>query len=213
MHARKKPEQGMLIVLSGPSGAGKGRVTRLVLETMPELVLSVSVTTRCPRAGEREGADYFFATPEAFDALIEADGFLEHKCVFGQNRYGTPRAFVEEQRALGKDVLLEIDVKGALDVKNRVPDAVMIFLMPPSFAVLESRLRQRGTESDADIAARLDTAREELKSAHLYDYFIINDRLEQAAEETRLAIMAARLQASRRLDVIRAIMEGEKKTC
>ncbi|MFZ5975963.1 MAG: guanylate kinase [Bacillota bacterium] len=207
----QKAHGGMLVVLSGPSGSGKGTVSRLLLKAMPGMVLSVSVTTRPPRNDEREGVDYYFKSEEDFIKLAEADGFLEYKHVFGHNYYGTPRVFVEEQRVQGKDVLLEIDVKGALEVKGKAPDAVLIFIMPPSFAELEKRLRGRGTEDEQCIAARMNTAYQELQSAYQYDYFVINDDLDQAVRQIRMIVEASRLEVRRRLDVIAAILEGDRQ--
>lgn len=183
----------------------------MLLSDMPRLAFSVSVTTRAPRRDEREGVDYFFKSEQEFLELAKADGFLEYKHVFGRNYYGTPRAFVEEQRAKGQDVLLEIDVMGALEIKLKVSDAVLIFLMPPSFAELEKRLRTRGTEDDGAVAARMKTAYQELQRAYLYDYFVINDVLDLAVREIRTIVEASRLEVRRRLDVIGAILEGERQ--
>ncbi len=155
---------GLLVLLSGPSGSGKGNVSRLLLDRMPRLVLSVSATTRAPRENEAEGVDYYFKTEKEFLDIAKKGGFLEYKRVFGMNYYGTPRAFVDQQRAQGRDVLLEIDVTGALEVKRKVPDAVSVFVMPPSFAELERRLRGRGTEDDETVAVRMRTAYDELKA-------------------------------------------------
>jgi guanylate kinase len=202
---------GLLVLLSGPSGSGKGNVSRLLLDRMPRLVLSVSATTRAPRENEAEGVDYYFKTEKEFLDIAKKGGFLEYKRVFGMNYYGTPRAFVDQQRAQGRDVLLEIDVTGALEVKRKVPDAVSVFVMPPSFAELERRLRGRGTEDDETVAVRMRTAYDELKSARLYDYFVVNDDLEKAAGEVRAILEASRLEVRRRLDVIGAIMEGERQ--
>lgn len=202
---------GTLIVISGPSGSGKGSITQKLLERKPRLSLSVSMTTRAPRTGEREGVDYFFRSETEFLNIAREDGFLEYKHVFGHNYYGTPRAYVERQRALGKDVLLEIDVKGALDVKNAVPDAILIFIMPPSFQELEKRLRKRGTEDETAISARMKTAVEELKSACLYDYFVINDTLERAVRDIHMILAVSRMEARRRRDVIGEIMEGDRQ--
>ena len=203
--------KGLLVLLSGPSGSGKGSISRLLLSRLPRLVLSVSATTRTPRGDEQEGVDYFFQSEKDFLELAKNGGFLEYKHVFGMNYYGTPRAFVEEQLDSGNDVLLEIDVMGALEVKREVPDAVSVFVMPPSFAELEKRLIGRGTEDGGAVAVRMRTAYDELKSAHLYDYFVVNDDLDEAAGEVRTILMAARLETQRRLDVIGAIMEGERR--
>lgn len=174
--------QGNLFVISGPSGAGKGTLVRLIKDRMPEAWLSVSATTRAPRAGEVDGRDYFFVTRDEFESLIHTDGLLEWADVHG-NRYGTPRAEVEKRVLEGVQVILEIDPQGALQVKERDPDAVLIFILPPSPEELERRLRARGTESECEIACRLSNAAAELALVEKYDYVILNtDALEAASE-------------------------------
>ncbi len=205
--SKNTEQKGMLIVLSGPSGAGKGNIMRRLIEQNKKIVMSVSVTTRHPREKEVEGVDYFFRTEDEFKQMVENDGFLEYKCVFGRNNYGTPKSFVEQKLSDGYDVILEIDVKGALEVKKNHPELLMMFIMPPSIEVLEERLRLRGTETEEDIQHRMATAKEEIKSAKEYDYFIINDDLDKAVEEVCAVIIASRLQTNRQQDLIEKIIK------
>jgi guanylate kinase len=172
---------------------GKGTVVRAARERRPDLVLSVSVTTRAPRPGEVDGVHYTFVTPEEFDRLIESGAFLEWAEVFG-SRYGTLLASVERSRDEGRDVLLEIDVQGAAAVRDRVPDAVLIFLVPPSEEELARRLEARGTESADDLARRLTEARREIEEAIRFDHVVVNDRVERAVEEV-LAIIDQQKEA------------------
>lgn len=165
-----------------------------MLERDPALVLSVSATTRLPRTGEIDGRDYRFLTDDAFDALIAADGFLEWATVFGR-RYGTPREPIQEARAAGRDVLLEIDVQGARTVRERDPEAVLVFLEPPSIEELHRRLLSRGTEEDNEVARRLTAAGEELASADLFDHVVVNDELARATDEVLAIIEEARARA------------------
>jgi guanylate kinase len=166
---------------------GKGTVVHRLLEARPELVFSVSLTTRTPRPEERDGVHYRFVSREEFDATVRAGGFLEWAEVFGE-RYGTPAAPVASARAEGRDVILEVDVQGAQAVKDRVADAVLVFLRPPSEEELARRLRARGTEAGPDLDARLAEARRELDEAPKFDYEVVNDRVEDAVDEV-LAII------------------------
>ncbi len=195
-------KKGLLFVISGPSGVGKGTVCKRLLERRRDVKLSVSVTTRAPREGETEGVSYFFRTEEQFKKMIEQDEFLEYMCVFGKNHYGTPRAYVEEQRTLGNDVILEIDVQGALSVKQRCADAVMIFIAPPSLDVLKKRLAGRGTETQEAIERRFAEAERELAKAELYDYVIINDSLNKAVEDMESVFAAERLRTANNPELI-----------
>ena len=171
--------QGQLTVITGPSGVGKGTLVQRLLERNPKIWLSVSATTRAPREGEQDGLSYFFQSRERFDALV-ADGGLLEWAEFAGNCYGTPRAPVEEQLSTGRPVLLEIELEGARQVRLSFPDAVQIFLSPPSFEELERRIRGRGTDPEEAILRRLARAQEELKAKAEFDAVVVNDDLDQA---------------------------------
>lgn len=183
-HASPAPRRrkGNLFIVSGPSGAGKGTLVRALRDLVPDLWVSVSVTTRGPRPGEVEGREYHFVTDEEFDRLIASAGLLEWAEVHG-NRYGTPRAPVEEKIADGRQVVLEIDPQGAFQVRERYPDAVLLFIEPPSDEELRRRLVQRGSESEEEVAARLRTAVRERELVGKYDHVVINDDVARAASE------------------------------
>ena len=170
-----------LLVLAGPTAVGKGTVARYIIEHNPEVVLSVSATTRSPRPGEVDGLHYFFLTDTEFDALIASGQMLEFAVVHGKHRYGTPRGPVEAALQGGKSVLLEIDIQGARLVKQAMPEAVTVFLAPPSWDELVRRLQGRGTESEDEQARRLATAREELDAQHEFDHIIVNDEVAKCA--------------------------------
>lgn len=182
--------KGLLIVYTGASGVGKGTIMKELLRKNPNLRLSVSATTRAPREGEVNGREYYFVTHERFDELIAENGFLEYAEYVG-NKYGTPKEPVFRMLDEGLDVILEIEVKGFLQVKEACPDCVTIFIAPPSFEVLQERLRGRGTESEEVIEKRLKTAEQELQSQNLFDYVVVNDDLDRAIEEV-LSIIADR---------------------
>lgn len=170
-----------LLVLAGPTAVGKGTVAKHIIEHNPQVVLSVSATTRAPRPGEVDGVSYFFLTDAEFDELIETDQMLEFAVVHGKHRYGTPRQPVEAALAEGKAVLLEIDIQGARQVKQRMPQATSVFLAPPSWEELVRRLEGRGTEDQAEMARRLDTARVELAAQGEFDQVIVNDEVAKCA--------------------------------
>ncbi len=172
-----------LYVVAGPTAVGKGTVVNRLRENYPDLPLSISVTTRKPRVGEVDGKDYFFVTEADFDRMVEAGALLEWAVVHGKYRYGTPAAWVEEQRGTGQPLLLELDLMGARQVKARIPDARLIFISPPSFAELERRLLARGTESVEEQARRLRTARAELAAAGEFDIILVNEDVEETAAE------------------------------
>ena len=174
--------KGLLVVISGFSGAGKGTLMKKLLADYEQYALSISMTTRAPREGEVNGREYFFATREQFEDKIKQGGFIEHAQYCG-NYYGTPKDYVEEQLEAGKDVILEIEIQGAMKVKEQFPDAVLLFVMPPSIAVLHQRLIGRGTETEEVIAERLQRAEEEAVGIEDYDYIIINDDLEECVKE------------------------------
>ncbi|HVO83591.1 MAG TPA: guanylate kinase [Syntrophobacteria bacterium] len=198
--------RGQLFVLSGPSGAGKSTLRERIRKRFSELWYSVSCTTRAPRAGEIDGEDYAFVSTDAFLAMVRARGFLEWAQVHG-NYYGTPREPVVLSLENGRDVLLEIDVQGARQVKIHLPQACFIFVLPPTVETLKKRLRRRGTEHESEMKIRLDQARREMAEAPWYDYLVINDDLERASEELAAVIMASRCRAAavlpRALDLVR----------
>ncbi|MBE5785449.1 MAG: guanylate kinase [Clostridiales bacterium] len=200
--------KGVLIVLSGPSGVGKGTVCKELLARNPQVKLSVSATTRAPRPGEVEGISYFFKTKEEFKRMIDAGEFLEYMDVFGMNYYGTPRAYVEEQLALGNDILLEIDVKGAMNVKRIAPEAVLVFIAPPSMETLKARLVGRGTETEEAIARRTAEAAAEMQLLPKYDYMVVNDVLTDAVNEVETILAAERLRVDRCKDLAKFCKEA-----
>ncbi|MBD8947585.1 MAG: guanylate kinase [Clostridiales bacterium] len=175
-----KNNRGLLVVLSGPSGSGKGTVLKQAMRSDPNIEVSVSVTTRAPREGEIDGVNYYFLTPEAFQNLLVEDGLLEW-AEFCGNFYGTPREKIEQRLNEGKDVVLEIEVQGAMKVRAAFPDAVLIFNLPPSLEELKNRLTGRQTEPPEIVEKRLNTAVWELSQAENYDYVIVNDNVEDAA--------------------------------
>ena len=177
-------KRGKLLVISGPSGTGKSTVIRHLMAQMDGLEFSVSATTRAPRPGETDGKDYFFVTRERFDEMVANDELLEHATFVG-NSYGTPRSQVEQRMDNGITVILDIEVQGAAQVKAKMPEAITVFLAPPSLEALEQRLRGRGTETEEKLRARLKTAEKELLLAPSYDYTVINNVPDDAASEIR----------------------------
>ena len=182
---------GILFILSGPSGVGKDTALQCVLPRLDRIRTSISVTTRGPRPDETDGNDYFFISSDAFAILLERGDLLEHAAVYG-HFYGTPRAWVLEQLRAGTDVVLEIDVQGALQVKKQFPHAILVFLAPPSWSELARRLRGRQTEDEASIRRRLQSAREELARVEQYEYLIVNGKLDDAANRLHAVILAER---------------------
>lgn len=193
--------RGTLLVLSGPSGTGKGTVCGKVREHLGDSVCySISATTRKPRTGEEHGREYFFFTKEEFEALRDQNGFLEWAQVY-DNYYGTPRAFVESVLESGKDCILEIDPQGALQVRKASSEAVLVFIAPPSLEELRSRLTGRGTESPEEVEKRLSCAEAELAYRNQYDYIIVNDEVETAAAKMEAVMLAEKCRSSRNLNL------------
>lgn len=202
-------KKGLLLVVSGPAGVGKGTVNAALMAKHPEIKMSVSATTRAPRPGEIDGVHYFFKTKEEFDRMIEDDAFLEYMHVFGMNYYGTPKAFVESERIKGNHVILEIDVQGAMKVKAACPDAVLVFIAPPSLRILKERLVGRGTETQESIDIRTATALNELKMLPAYDYMVINDVIDEAVCEMESILTAELCRTERNKELITKLTGGE----
>jgi guanylate kinase len=202
-------KKGLLIVLSGPSGAGKGVICKKILELDKDINLSVSCTTRKAREGEVDGQSYFFLSDKEFTEMIGQDGFLEH-AEFVNNRYGTPKDHVFDIVNNGKDIILEIEVQGAAMVKDRYPDAVLIFIVPPSMKELKDRLKGRGTETDKQTDRRLRRAIKELELLSSYDYVIRNDEVERAARKALDIISAEKCAVKRNLGLTKLLIKGEK---
>lgn len=184
-------KRGKLFVISGPSGAGKGTICkRLMEDSDPEdLALSVSMTTRKPREGEVDGVSYFFKTKEEFEQEIKRGGLLEYAAVY-ENYYGTPKAYVEEKLKAGTDVILEIDIQGAMNVKKSRPESTFIFILPPSMDVLRKRLIGRGTETEEAVELRLSKTKSEVSHIRDYDYYVVNDDLDRAVAEAKAIFTA-----------------------
>ncbi len=206
MEPTVKKDEGILLVVSGPSGAGKGTICSAIRELFPDLQYSVSMTTRAPRNGEKEGESYFFRTNEEFEALIKEDAFLEYARVY-DHYYGTPKKRALDMIGDGKSVLLEIDIQGAMQVKERYPKGVFIYIVPPSLEILSGRLHGRGTDSEEVIEKRLAQITEELKMAHKYDYIVVNDVLEDAVRKTCSILEAERCKLSRNEGQIETIFK------
>ena len=197
-------QKGIIIVVSGFSGAGKGTVMKALTAKYDKYALSISATTRNPRPGEENGREYFFVSNEEFEKLIKENGLIEH-AGYVDHYYGTPRKFVEDQLDAGKDVILEIEIQGALQIKEQYPEAVLLFIMPPSAKELKKRLTGRGTETEEVIAQRLKRAKEESVGIEKYDYIVVNDDLDECVEQVHDIISAAHMAPSRNLDFINTI--------
>ena len=195
-------KKGKLIVISGPSGVGKGTVVKALLAKNPNMRLSVSATTRSIRPGEIHGVHYYFISREEFEQMLAENRFLEH-ARYVSNYYGTPEAPVDEMLAQGLDVILEIEVQGALQIKQRRPEAVLVFIAAPSYAELAARLRGRGDTEEALVLQRLETARFEYTIAPQYDYIVVNDLVEEAADEILAILTAEGLRAKYQLDFLK----------
>ena len=198
---------GNVYVLSAPSGTGKSTLARQLVKQLPDLDFSVSFTTRKPRPGEVHGKDYFFVDDATFDAMVNAEGFVEWVHVYDR-RYGTGKAWIQERLASGTDILLDIESQGAARVHAAIPDAVMLFLLPPSAGELSARLRGRGDESEEQVRIRLDYARHELSQFAAYDYLVVNDTVEQAYRKLESIIIATRCRKERMAGAAQRILES-----
>ena len=201
--------RGSLIVLSGFAGVGKGTVLKTLFETQEGYAYSVSATTRSPRPGEVDGVHYFFITRERFEEMIEKDELLEYASYVG-NYYGTPRAYVEQKLEQGFDVILEIEVQGALAIKKKVPDAILIYMLPPGAEILRQRLKGRGTETEEVIAKRMRRAAQEAHSVEEYDYVIVNEEVDECAANLHTLIRAQRQRVRSNLPFIRKLQKELK---
>jgi guanylate kinase len=208
---RKEARTGCGIVVSGPSGAGKGTLIGHLLQCFPDLTVSVSATTRSPRGSEVDGRDYFFLSGEKFTEMAERGEFLEWAEVHGRHRYGTPRRPAEENLAAGRDILFELDVQGAMAIRKALPASTLIFVLPPTVAVLEERLRDRGTDGEEEIGRRLRRAGEEIRLIGEYDYLVINDGLEAAKRDIESIVRSRRLRVGDPEGTIRRFLSGESE--
>jgi guanylate kinase len=197
----------LVLIVSGPSGSGKSTLVEKILE-VPGTLLSVSCTTRSPRKTESDGKWYNFVTEAEFQQMVEHGEFLEYAQVFGKNWYGTPRKWLEKAQAEKKDLVLEIDVQGALQVKRKLPGAVAVFVLPPSRAELERRIRARGQDSEDEIHRRLERARQEMLNYSSYDFAIINDDLERAGREVQAIALGSRCRVAPNEERIREILNS-----
>lgn len=201
--------KGILVVVSGFSGAGKGTVMKRLMEKYDGYALSVSATTRKPRPGEEDGREYFFRTRDEFEKLIEEDALLEY-AQYVENYYGTPRSYVEEQLRAGRNVILEIEIQGAMKIKEKIPEALLVFVTPPTVEELERRLTGRGTETAQVIADRLARAGEEAKGMGQYDYILVNDTVEECVDHLHQIIVSEHSRAFRNVEFIADIQEQTK---
>lgn len=200
--------KGCLIVVSGPSGTGKGTVCSALLEKHKEIAYSISATTRQPRTGEVDGVNYYFLAKNVFEKMIEDGELLEWAEVYG-NYYGTPLKKIQERLADGQDILLEIDTQGAMSVKEKFPDEIYIYIMPPSLKELERRLKTRGTDSAESIERRLKSAAGEMEIAERYNYIVVNEQVEQAVEQIAAIVDAEHCRVGRNKKIIDNIKEGK----
>lgn len=201
-------ELGILFILSGPSGVGKGTVRKRLFERDTALQYSISMTTREKRSGETDGIDYFYKTKEEFETLIEQNQLLEY-AKYVNNYYGTPREYVEETLAVGNDVFLEIEVQGALQVKENFPEGVFIFLFPPSLEELKNRIINRGTETEELVLNRLKAARDEIEMMDAYDYVVVNDHVDNAVAKVQAIIESEHCKRERIAKQYKKILEDE----
>lgn len=200
--------EGLLLVVSGPAGVGKGTIDSILLERHSNIHLSVSATTRAARPGEIDGVHYFFINEDKFRSMIDNNEFLEYMHVFNMHYYGTPRAYVEQELKSGHDVLLEIDVNGAMNIKKAYPEAVLVFIAPPSMGSLKERLIGRNTETPEQIEKRFSTAFDEIKYINQYDYVVVNDVIDVAVSRMEHILQAERCRTSRNSNLIQNLTEG-----
>ncbi|MFZ0980285.1 MAG: guanylate kinase [Candidatus Acidiferrales bacterium] len=200
-------KEPLVLIVSGPSGSGKSTLVQKILE-LPGTLLAVSCTTRAPRKTESAGKWYNFVSETEFQQMVARGEFLEHAQVFGKNWYGTPRKWLDEALAQKKDLVLEIDVQGALQVKGKLPRSVAIFVLPPSAPDLERRIRERGQDSEDDIRRRLERARQEIQNYTRYDFTIINDDLDRAGREVQAIALASRCLTAQKEERIRDILKS-----
>lgn len=205
----KKVLPGMLFVVSSPSGGGKGTLIRRVLQTVPNLGYSISFTTRTPRASEVHGREYFFIDRETFERMVNEDAFLEWAVVHGK-LYGTSKRQVAEDTAAGTDIVVEVDVQGAASIRHLMPEAVSVFILPPSYEILKQRLIARGTDSPEELALRLKNAPDELRQFSFFDYVIINDDIERAAHQLAAIIYGERARCRRQEEVVKEVIQNFK---
>lgn len=201
------PKEPLVLIVSGPSGSGKSTLVQKILQ-LPGTLLAVSCTTRAPRKTETAGKWYNFVSEAEFQQMVARGEFLEHAQVFGKNWYGTPRKWLDEALAQKKDLVLEIDVQGALQVKGKLPRSVAIFVLPPSAADLERRIRERGQDSEDEIRRRLERARQEILNYNRYDFTIINDDLDRAGREVQAIALASRCFTAQKEERIREILKS-----
>jgi guanylate kinase len=199
-------QKGILVVVSGFSGAGKGTLMKKLVAEYESYALSISMTTRPPRAGEVDGREYYFVSRERFEEVIAADGLIEYATYVG-NYYGTPTEYVERELEAGKDVILEIEIQGALKVKEKFPTALLLFVMPPSIAELRRRIEKRGTESHENIEKRLQRAAEEAEGIEHYDFIVINDDLDECAKRMNEIVVTAHAAPYRNREFIERLRE------
>jgi len=192
------PQKPIVYIISAPSGSGKSTLVNELLRLVPGLDFSISYTTRSPRGSEQNGKQYYFVSREEFEQMIRDDEFLEHASLYGKDYYGTARRFLREAEQKGNDLLLDIDVQGAAQIKQKLPDAVSIFVLPPDRKTLEWRLRKRGEDSEVVIERRLDEARREIENYDKYDYILINDKLQESSDNLQAIVESERLRQSGR---------------
>ncbi|MCR2042565.1 guanylate kinase [Anaerosalibacter massiliensis] len=197
--------EGLLVVVSGPSGCGKGTICRKFLQRNEDMNISISATTRSPRRGEKDGVNYFFLTEDVFKKMVSKNEFLEYANVHG-NFYGTPKKYVLDKIKKGENIFLEIDIQGALQIKKIYPNGVFVFILPPSMEELKNRIIRRGTESKSDIDRRYKNAFKEIEYINEYDYAIVNDKVEKAVKKLESIVTAEKSKVDRQIELINKIL-------